>query len=700
MKTPQSVTLSFLLFFPLLLFGQVPIRINSDSLTYLQQWAWSTQKHYQYYSVREQRIVSRLPKFRHFKDLGENRYSYAISYGHWTYGIKNTEGQIIVRPQFERIEPFRQGLAAVRYEGKWGLIDTSGNYVLPPVHRYGFNLKKGLIQASDTLGRLPVYDRTGKLLFYKLQSTSRPNAAYARSFSYKDYYSFEYTEQGYVLTGMDGSRRILKGDEQLRDSVLCLYFYLLTQEHSPSYLKDLPPLYDIQPINSEVYFLYTHEGVKYYNIAQNRYLDAGWQSASIDQERQHAVVGKPDKASRRLLMWIVDAQSNILIDTIYEAIWNISNDYYQVGIDGWYGIMDKNTLKLLCPLTFQNIKATPDPSLFMVEEDSTWKLFNINTGEMRTLKSGEKVDYQHGLSLIIPSTERQAFWVINKQGETILEIYEDIKSTEIKIDPAVIWVKSKFSHTLYNHQGELIGGQRFNEIRPMGKDYYYLGWYTGRLYDKERKLVRGISPFLAFSTYNQFVSSQDHKLIYYNVDGEKTEHSERYHQQLRPWLEKGQFAQAADLMQRAYQTNPYDAKAYLKAAHYRLMDSINRAEQIKLAIKEREEYAKIWQENYELSYLDCSIALASGQLEKALQIVTTELNKNDIHGAHLYTYLYLLEYLHRKLGREKALDKWAEELEFYASIYDYTTEIRMGNYRYTYPFISQLLQRDINQQKG
>lgn len=48
------------------------------------------------------------------------------------YGYVNTTGQPITPLQFAEAEPFSLGTAVVNLEGKWGLIDTQGNYIVPP----------------------------------------------------------------------------------------------------------------------------------------------------------------------------------------------------------------------------------------------------------------------------------------------------------------------------------------------------------------------------------------------------------------------------------------------------------------------------------------------------------------------------------------------------------------------------------------
>ncbi len=48
------------------------------------------------------------------------------------WGYLNTEGTVVVQPQYESVGPLVGGRAAVQQEGKWGFLDTEGNIVIEP----------------------------------------------------------------------------------------------------------------------------------------------------------------------------------------------------------------------------------------------------------------------------------------------------------------------------------------------------------------------------------------------------------------------------------------------------------------------------------------------------------------------------------------------------------------------------------------
>jgi WG containing repeat len=47
-------------------------------------------------------------------------------------GFINTEGEWVIKPQFEGAKDFKNGFACAKQNGLWGLIDKTGNWVITP----------------------------------------------------------------------------------------------------------------------------------------------------------------------------------------------------------------------------------------------------------------------------------------------------------------------------------------------------------------------------------------------------------------------------------------------------------------------------------------------------------------------------------------------------------------------------------------
>lgn len=79
-------------------------------------------------------------------------------------GYMNSRGKWILQPEYTYTRPFFEGLAAVGYEnGKKGMIDKNGNFVIPPVFDEITDCSGGVICA---------YEKTGG--WYIINKTERP----------------------------------------------------------------------------------------------------------------------------------------------------------------------------------------------------------------------------------------------------------------------------------------------------------------------------------------------------------------------------------------------------------------------------------------------------------------------------------------------------------------------------------------------
>ena len=63
------------------------------------------------------------------------------------YGYMDTQGNWIAQPTFTDAKPFHCGLAVVQQNGKYGVIDTEGNFVLPAVYDAITNASQGIFTA-------------------------------------------------------------------------------------------------------------------------------------------------------------------------------------------------------------------------------------------------------------------------------------------------------------------------------------------------------------------------------------------------------------------------------------------------------------------------------------------------------------------------------------------------------------------------
>jgi hypothetical protein len=92
--------------------------------------------------------------------------------GKW--GFIDAKGRIVIRPTFEQVSYFSEGLAAVKMNGQYGFIDKTGKMVITPRFRYAFDFSEGLAWVEG--GPTGFIDKTGKIVL------SAPGSTYCREF--------------------------------------------------------------------------------------------------------------------------------------------------------------------------------------------------------------------------------------------------------------------------------------------------------------------------------------------------------------------------------------------------------------------------------------------------------------------------------------------------------------------------------------
>jgi hypothetical protein len=70
----------------------------------------------------------------------------------------------VIAERFDAVKPFRDGLAAVQIDGKWGFIDHGGEIIIKPQFSYteGFSEGIGLVFQDQWFKFI---DKTGRQLF-------------------------------------------------------------------------------------------------------------------------------------------------------------------------------------------------------------------------------------------------------------------------------------------------------------------------------------------------------------------------------------------------------------------------------------------------------------------------------------------------------------------------------------------------------
>ena len=99
-------------------------------------------------------------------------------------GFRKPKGGVVIKPQFHQVTPFRNGKAAVQHNERWGVIDTSGKFILSPIHGFVKHISSLAMIVSDSgyfdekiylQGKYGLIDTTGNVIL-------PPQFAVAKSF--------------------------------------------------------------------------------------------------------------------------------------------------------------------------------------------------------------------------------------------------------------------------------------------------------------------------------------------------------------------------------------------------------------------------------------------------------------------------------------------------------------------------------------
>lgn len=117
--------------------------------------------------------------------------------GKW--GYINRGGKMVVPPQFNQADDFREGMAQVLVGNKLGYIDTTGKLVIPPRYDVPSEFSEGLAQVGLG-GKFGYLDKTGKIVIAPISlSSSSNNSSFSEGLAAIDVSGvFGHARYGYI----------------------------------------------------------------------------------------------------------------------------------------------------------------------------------------------------------------------------------------------------------------------------------------------------------------------------------------------------------------------------------------------------------------------------------------------------------------------------------------------------------------------
>jgi hypothetical protein len=390
-----------------------------------------------------------------------NFHKDSSAYDKW--GVIDTKGNWIIKPEFNFIKEFSDGLAFALKEGKGGFIDKTGNFVIPPKYdnpgmgEYCQGYFSNGFSEVNRDGKYFIIDKTGKEFFQYMYSWSMEGAS---DFSPPSINRFKMERTDFS----DLSKVMFNDVSPPIDGIFIVNYggwYGLADQTGKLIFK--PELNNLFPN-----FLF----------GKNNYIS----------------VGKDGKQA------IMDLKGNYLLPPVYDQIESSDEKFFKVSLNGKYGLLDKNFREILPPAFYQLGKFSNGLLTAFKENEKGGlielsgkfvlppvfedvKAFSGNAAWVKQYGLWKLVDkYNNIISGAYPNVDEIinhnaifstgiTYSVTNKKGKLILDKIRDVSIFNSYNEPNVVLkIKTDSGYFLLDKNGKKTINKPFQEIT----DYYYV----------------------------------------------------------------------------------------------------------------------------------------------------------------------------------------------------------------------------------
>jgi len=86
------------------------------------------------------------------------------------WGFLDAQGNLVIKPLFDEVGDFHNGLSAAQKQGKWGFIDANGNWLIPPQYQRVQPFTQSGLAAVEQDGKLQLINRKGEVVGLPIDS--------------------------------------------------------------------------------------------------------------------------------------------------------------------------------------------------------------------------------------------------------------------------------------------------------------------------------------------------------------------------------------------------------------------------------------------------------------------------------------------------------------------------------------------------
>ncbi len=515
----------------------------------------------------------------------------------------------IIEPEFEAIYGFIDGISPAKKDGKWGLIDLTGDFIIQPefdeigyfqkdVARVVINKKVGIIDRNGQIIVEPIYDEVATLPCGIFLASSGDKYFYLdKSGKRTDQQQYDSLDNG-QLYGMKCDKVFKNGKCGLVDSTglpitEIIYdevyeyegeIYAYTAGKTGILNKD--KTWKVQPQFDELYEFYNglsaakiggswglisingkwkikndYDNISYnggkYVIATKNGLDGILDtSGNWIIEPKYATIsfykGEEFIASTNEKTGLIDTNGNWISDFIYPTAWHYSHDLFQYYNEGLYGLMDREGMPVY-DFEFDEIGFMFDGVAY-INKNSKFGLIDSLGEIILEPIADEEIYFDNDFAQIKVG---EFYGLINKKGQYILEPKQNSINTSsdgnfIYSFNTTVSGEIKEEYRVINPKGEYLFGSG-GYISDYNKGFCIIFDHYSNDYIED---VRGATLFLdTYSYIGNFSDStaivmKDGKVGVIMISDVQTIIKTTVENKVNKWQKKEEFEKYADYTKR------------------------------------------------------------------------------------------------------------------------------------------------------
>lgn len=275
------------------------------------------------------------------------------------WGFCDSNKKVLIKPQWEKVQRFSNGLAAVEYGNKWGYIDTLGTSIIPLEYEYGIDFQNGYALVVIDSNQLRVINKMNSTIV-----TIKGGGEFGLDYSNETLLVYTLEESGKKWPHWSTRHYLYntKGESLILIKCFIIYrtssskYYIISKG---DYDDELFGVYDIQAKKEVVPIAFKSDT----NLVFKKKLDSLGITRVIEEERNCSTGVTPDffcgkyhiKMGEHYRFGILDSLNNNITDYIYSSVHCAMNDkLFFVQKDNLWGAIN-NQGHTIVPLQFDSI---------------------------------------------------------------------------------------------------------------------------------------------------------------------------------------------------------------------------------------------------------------------------------------------------------------------------------------------------------